>query len=176
MTPEHRDDCWGGGNTEKHLLSLSQAPESLEGASRRAEPPLVGQVVLLGCRRSGELAPGRPAQGCCWGPPGTRQNTWGPEHPYSTQGWGRSLAMALSSSRHGPQPTLRQPIPAAGKMQLGCCRASLHWLSWAACPATHSGHIPSPWHVSSCPSAPSAPAFEESSPGDRDGRGACGDA
>lgn len=33
VTPEQGDDCWGGGNTEKHLLSLSQAPESLEGAS-----------------------------------------------------------------------------------------------------------------------------------------------
>lgn len=24
VTPEYGDDCWGGGNTEKHLLSLSQ--------------------------------------------------------------------------------------------------------------------------------------------------------
>lgn len=44
--------------------------------------------------------------------------------------------MALSSSRHSPQPTLRQPIPAAGQMQLGFCHASLHWLSWGAQPPT----------------------------------------
>lgn len=66
---------------------------------------MVGQVVLLGCRRSRERAPGRPAQGCHWGPPGTRQYTWGPEHPYPTQDWGKSLAMTVSSCGHGPQST-----------------------------------------------------------------------
>lgn len=72
--------------------------------------------------------------------------------------------------------TTPQPIPVAGTMQLGFCCASLYWLSWGACPATHSGHFPFSCHVFSYPSAPSAPAFKESSPGDRDGRGACGDA
>ena len=71
-----------------------------------------------------------------------------------------------STLQPGFQPTLEQPMPAAGNVQLGFYCASPHRLYRGSGPATRANHVPFPPHVPSCPSAPSAPAPWESGPGD----------
>lgn len=82
------------------------------------------RAVLLG---KGESAPGSPAQGCCWGPRGQRNKPGllitHIQHRAGARAWPRQD----HSSTFQPSPapaTLKQPMPAAGKVQLGFCRAT----------------------------------------------------
>lgn len=137
------------GNNKKHPQSLCQLTESLGGHYRELSPPQQGrggQAVLLECRGKREPSPGH-----CWGPLGTRQQIQGPEHPHAGLG-------------QEPGPGITFQPGTANASQEGAVGILLR----GPCPATHSDHVPSPSHVPTCFSAPSALDIQERGPGDGD--------
>lgn len=141
-----------------------ESQRTQEGHHGGAEPPMLGQAavqaVLLGRRGRSwgswlQAAQPRDAAGDLRGQ-GNKSGVQSAQTQLraGVRAWPWHDLTARLPAGHGPQPTLEQPTAAAVKMQLGFCRASPHWLSRGPCPATHSGHVPSPSHVPSCSSAP----------------------
>lgn len=99
---------------------------------RGAEPPMAGWMQG---RRGASFR--QPSLGCCWGPLGTRHKPGASTRPW--QDHSRTFQPGTAPS------TLKQPMPAAGKMQLGFSSLWPHPSS-TSCPQPLLGpHQPQPF-------------------------------